>query len=404
MRIIHTADWHLGHKLHDKSQLEEQALFLDWLEQVIYEKEVDMLLVSGDVFDTANPPTEATTLYYTFLAKICLSANSPCQQVVITGGNHDSPGLLNSAAPVLNHISTEIIGKATDEVADEVFEFDIAGEKIIVAAVPYLRDKDIRNQTLNERFEDPGNRYKQALIRHYQAVAEICASKQTAKTPILAMGHLFAVGGTTSDSEQSIYVGGQGDIGADDFPPIFDYIALGHLHRPQTIAGNKKVRYSGSPYKLSFSEVGHKNSIELLETDQQGKLTRENILVPTFRPILRIEGDSQACLDQLKAYDEKHTAPLIAWAELVLDEKTPNLLSLQKATAGFSNVEVLKYSLNRAKSLHSLEDLAKQSKVIAELTPVEVFDKLCTDQEVDQAKRTRMNDLFHEILNQAQNQ
>ena len=127
-------------------------------------------------------------------------------------------------------------------------------------------------------------------------------------------------------------------------------------------------------------------------------------MVPTFRPILRIEGDSQACLDQLKAYDEKHTAPLIAWAELVLDEKTPNLLSLQKATAGFSNVEVLKYSLNRAKSLHSLEDLAKQSKVIAELTPVEVFDKLCTDQEVDQAKRTRMNDLFHEILNQAQNQ
>ena len=403
MKIIHTADWHLGHKLHDNSQLEEQSLFLDWLKKTIYEQAVDVLLVSGDIFDTSNPPIEAQNAYYDFLVDIT-KGDSPCKKIIITGGNHDSPGVLNAPAQFLKRFKVEVIGKATEDIEKEVLSFEINGQKLVVAAVPYLRDKDIRRHTLSERFEDIGGRYKQALIRHYKAVAEVCEKHKTPNTPIIAMGHLFAVGGKTTDSEQTIYVGNLGDIGAEDFPEVFDYIALGHLHRPQTIGGNEKVRYSGSPYKLSFSELGHKNSIELLHVSESGSIQRENIICPAFRKLIRIQGNTETCIQELERLNSENVEALNAWVEIVLEEVKPNLLPLRRVATKLEHLDVLKISLPKRESTESLRALAEQAVQITDLKPAEVFDKLCTDFKISNSDRQKVNDLFYEALNLANEQ
>ena len=128
MKILHTADWHLGHRLHDQSQIEEQILFLSWIEGYIIDQKIDMLLISGDVFDTGSPSNQSLEMYYSFLVK--LKATN-CKSIIITGGNHDSPGTLNAPKHILDALSIKVVGKATENIEDEVFEIEINKEKVI---------------------------------------------------------------------------------------------------------------------------------------------------------------------------------------------------------------------------------------------------------------------------------
>ena len=260
MKILHTSDWHLGHRLHEQLQTEEQQLFLSWLITVINDQLIDVLLISGDIFDTGTPSSQSLSIYYNFLVEL---KSSHCNHVIITGGNHDAPGTLNAPKEILRALNIQVIGKATENISDEVFEVSVDNEAVMVAAVPYLRDQDIRRAIAGESFAEIGDRYKSALIKHYSEVAEACELINKDNNPVIAMGHLFAIGGTTTDSEQTIYVGNAGDIGADDFPSLFDYIALGHLHRHQKISDT--IIYSGTPYILSFSEVNHQKKVVTIE-------------------------------------------------------------------------------------------------------------------------------------------
>ena len=274
MKILHTSDWHLGHRLLDQSQLEEQTLFLEWLLEHITANGIDVLLISGDVFDVGVPAANAQKLYYDFLIRLHQSC---CREVIITGGNHDAPSTLNAPKELLNALSIHVVGKAVDPISDEVFRLTVDNEELIVAAVPYLRDQDIRRAVAAETAEEIVNRYKTALINHFHDVARFCEQMKETNTTVIAMGHLFAVGGRTSESEQSIYVGNLGDIGAEDFPAVFSYVALGHLHRSQCVGGKEHIRYSGSPYMLSFSEVGQDKKIIQIETGSSFKIGRAHV-------------------------------------------------------------------------------------------------------------------------------
>jgi exonuclease SbcD len=141
MKILHTADWHLGHRLHEQSQIEEQILFLNWIENYIIDQKIDVLLISGDIFDTGSPSHQSLEMYYSFLVKLKATT---CKSIIITGGNHDSPGTLNAPKHLLDALSIKVVGKATENIEDEVFEIEVNGEKVIIGAVPYLRDGDIR--------------------------------------------------------------------------------------------------------------------------------------------------------------------------------------------------------------------------------------------------------------------
>lgn len=400
MKILHTSDWHLGHRLHEFSQVEEQALFLDWLEQLIVEQEIDVLLIAGDVFDTNTPSTQSLKMYYDFLVKLKSTA---CQHIVITGGNHDSPGTLNAPKEILNALDIKVVGKATGAIEDEVFLFQKGDEKVIVAATAYLRDQDIRRAVDGEKFEEITERYKTALINHYQETALCCEKLQKLhpNAPIIGMGHLFAVGGSVSDSEQSIYVGNLGHIGADDFPDIFDYIALGHLHRPQIVGGDEKIRYSGSPNILSFSEIGYDKKVIVLETKEARIVSVEDQIIPKFRAIEKIKGTRQECIAKVELL-EQTTYGLSTWVEILLkgeknaDKSFPEIYELVKDRP----IEILKITSEHERTIEGLEQKIREAKSVKELSPEEVFEQKCIEECHEDEDLTDVKDAYHEILNQ----
>lgn len=395
MKILHTSDWHLGHRLHEQSQFQEQLLFLKWLENYIEQNKIDILLIAGDIFDTGVPSTQSQKMYYDFLINLTKTC---CKHIVIIGGNHDAPGTINAPKELLSALSINVVGKSTEDVKNEVFLLPVKNETAIIAAVPYLRDQDIRRAIAGETFEEVGDRYKNALINHYTKIAEYCKKINEANYPIIAMGHLFCIGGSTSDSERSIYVGNLGDIGANDFSDIFDYIALGHLHRPQKVGGKKHIRYSGSPYILSFSEINYDKNIVVIETKNNKIINIEDVIIPKFRKIFRITGTIDDCITQLIKEDEKQY-DLTPWVELIIDNSKEKIsFSEINRIAENLSIGVLKKTLKNKKEVLGLEQLVKNSKSIKELSPIEVFKMKCKEEDFDLNKNVEILDAFNEIL------
>lgn len=400
MKILHTADWHLGHRLHEQSQFEEQSLFLSWIENYIINQKIDMLLISGDVFDSGSPSNQSLEMYYSFLVKINATT---CKSIIITGGNHDSPGTLNAPKHILSALSIKVVGKATENIEDEVFEIEINGENVIIGAVPYLRDGDIRRAVAGESFEALTDKYKTALINHYQAIAEQCELINTANVPVIAMGHLFAIGGSVSDSEQNIYVGTLGHIGAEDFPTYFDYIALGHLHRPQIIGENDKIRYSGSPHILSFSEINYDKKVIVLTLENNKIAKIEEEVVPRFRAFYRVTGTISECIDAFPNIIS-NAYKLIPWVEVVLNEDhTINTDDLKKEAEKYP-FEILKTTLKTQRKIKGIEELLEDTKSIKELKPTEVFKLKCKEMNFDLEQSPQVWDAFNEILQEVKKQ
>ncbi|WP_107040240.1 exonuclease subunit SbcD [Brumimicrobium mesophilum] len=400
MKIIHTADWHLGHRLHEQSQAEEQVLFLQWIENYIVNENIDVLLISGDVFDTNAPSNQSLEMYYNFLVKL---KSTNCQSVIITGGNHDSPGTLNAPKELLNALNIKVVGKAAENIEDEVFEIAVNEEKVIVGAVPYLRDGDIRKAVAGESFEELTDKYKQALINHYEKSAAQCELINSTNAPVIGMGHLFAIGGSVSESEQNIYVGTLGHIGAEDFPKYFDYIALGHLHRPQIIGGNEKVRYSGSPNILSFSEINYDKKIIVLTIENNEVSKIESEPVPRFRQFYKLTGTAQECIEQFPSVISNEYE-LTPWVEISLNEEhNINTDELKSAAEDYS-FDILKTTLKNQRKTKGIEELLAETKSIKELLPTDVFKLKCKEMGFDLNDRPEVEDAFNEILHSVKNQ
>ncbi len=400
MKILHTADWHLGHRLHEQSQIEEQKLFLNWIENYITTQKIDVLLISGDVFDTGSPSNQSKKMYFDFLVKI---NQSHCSHIIITGGNHDSPEMLNAPKELLNALSIKVVGKAPENVADEVFELSVNNEKTIIGAVPYLRDQDIRRAVAGENFDELVNRYKTALINHYNLVAEYCKSINKDNVPVIAMGHLFATGGKVSESEQNIYVGNLGHIKADEFPTVFDYIALGHLHRPQIVGDNPKIRYSGSPHILSFSELNYDKKIIVIDTNHQKVLSIDEVKIPRFREVYQLNGTINECINQFENVIS-NTYQLTPWVEIVLDENVSVNTDKLKQQADLYQFEILKITLKNTREIKGIEELLESTKSIKELKPEEVFKLKCKEEQIDLKEQSEIWDAFNEILQQVKEQ
>ena len=400
MRILHTSDWHLGHRLHEQSQQEEQMFFLEWIKNFINENKIDVLLISGDVFDTGFPSTQSQKMYYDFLVRM---KSTSCKHIVITGGNHDAPGTINAPKQLLNSLSIKVIGKATDDIKDEIFELRIDNEKLIVCAVPYLRDQDVRKAVAGESFDDISAKYKHALINHYTEIYNYSKEMSGGNIPVFAMGHLFAIGGNTSESEQQIYVGGLGDIGSEDFPD-FDYVALGHLHRPQNVGGKNNIRYSGSPTILSFSEINYDKKIVVIDTEKNKVKDISEITIPRYREFYGVSGDVETCITKLQIIDKKQLCPT-PWVEVVLDNKNGVITGANEINNSVEdlNLKVLKITLKDDIKYEGIKSLAEKHRNVKELLPLDVFRRKCEESEFDLNENQDILDAFNEILQIAKN-
>jgi len=373
MNIIHTSDWHLGQHFFDRDRFEEHDAFLRFLLETIETRQVDLLIVSGDIFDTANPPREAERMYYRFLTR--LGAMGTCAAVIV-GGNHDSAPHLDAPATVLETLNVKVVGALPDNTEETVFHVPCLRNEtdpgVWVAAVPYLRDRDVRKAVAGESFDELSARTRAGIRAAYAEIAEI-AQARSKGTPVIGTGHLTALGSSVSDSERTIHIGNLGSISGGDFPETFDYVALGHIHTPQTVGGKEHIRYSGSPIALSFSEASHPKEIRLINTAGD-TLTQEPITVPTFRPLLRLKGDADTLKENL-THLEVNDEGMTPWVELTVKGSlsSTTLNDELRTMAGENGAEVLKVGLDT--SHRPSAELAPGDLSISELKPEEVFKR-----------------------------
>ena len=403
MKVLHTADWHIGKILHKQSLKNELDLYFQWLIDVIIKESVDLLLVSGDIFDLANPSAKDRQLYYSFLSKLSKLE----LQIIITGGNHDSINLLNAPEEILQSLSITVIGGAKENIKDElVLVKDQDGNpKMVVAAVPFLRDKDLRNRNTDQVFKDRIEAVREGIKNHYALLANICESDYK-KLHCIAMGHLYAKGSSSSDSEREIQIGNTASVDSNIFSPIFDYVALGHIHRPQIIGKNEKIRYSGSPIALSFSEKEDKKMVLLVELQSKAEVKITPLMVPKFRELKKFKGSFEEVKSKLLKYKPDFELP--SFVELEVEEKefSTSLLSeveqLVNAYESSENFTILKHKTSFKDGAKDTADLFTHGQNIEDLTPMDVFNKRLELENLEEETNELMRDAFVEILEEIQ--
>ena len=288
MRLLHTSDWHIGRSLHGADLLREQEEVLSGLAGVVVAESVDVVVVAGDVYDRAVPSADATGV----LDRVLMRLRSAGAVVVLTPGNHDSARRLSFGAGLMAHSGVHV--RATTAGLDEpVLLRDEHGE-VAVYGLPYLEPELARH----ELGLSAARSHEAVLTEAMERVRRDLFLRPGARSVVLA--HAFVGGGVPSDSERDICVGGVDLVPAPVFDGV-DYVALGHLHRPQTIT--ERLRYSGSPLPYSFGEAGQGKQVWLVDLDAAGLAGVRALALPTPRPLTVLAGT----LDELLA-DPAHAA------------------------------------------------------------------------------------------------
>jgi exonuclease SbcD len=384
MRVLHTADWHLGqHFLTGHERLAEQRAFLDWLLATVQAEGVEALVLAGDVFDTTTPSHAAQELYYSFLVRMQATG---CRDIVVVGGNHDSPTLLNASRQLLRALRIHVVGGVPADRAEQIISLAGAGGRpgLVVAAVPFLRDRDLRLAVAGETPDARQLRIRDSIAGHYHALSEhdLLRRLREQDVPVLATGHLYAAGGEAREgAERDVHIGGLGVVGAEHFPASFDYVALGHLHRPQVVGGRAHIRYSGSPVPLSFTEADDKQQVLLLDFAGAGPPTITPLAVPVARRLQRFHGELEEVEAAILSFDNA-AFDLVAWADVLVrsDEPSPEVQRRVLAALQERSAHVLAPRGVRQNRLTEQPDLASPDSTaplahLHELTVEEVFGR-----------------------------
>ena len=400
MKILHTSDWHLGQNFYNKSRKNEHQQFLDWLLQQVVEQSVDAIIVAGDIFDTSTPPSYAREMYNKFVVD-CSKLNC---QLVLLGGNHDSVSVLKETQQLLKYMGTDVIPNTNEDYSTQVLPLKgKSGEvEALVCAIPFIRPRDVLTSQAGVSGVERQKQLGDAIKQHYASVyqAAVAQRKQYGEsTPIVATGHLTAMGVQQSDSVRDIYVGNLDGFAADGFPPA-DYIALGHIHRPQVVAKQEHIRYCGSPIPLSFDELKSTKQVCIVEFEK-GQRTISQLNVPTFQPLAEIKGDLESIETQLNQYIGLDGEQSV-W--LSIEVQTQDYLSdLQERVSRLTqdlNVEVLQLRRAREKRNQTLNQ--ESAETLSELSPMEVFEKRIAleefETESEKARLERMTVTFNQVM------
>lgn len=400
MRILHTSDWHLGHSLFNRKRFDEFQSFLFWLKKQIKEMGVDVLLISGDIFDTSTPSTQAQELYYEFLSAI--ARETTCRRVFVTAGNHDSASFIEAPKTLLKTLKVDVVGKITHNPSDEVFVVcdDMGKQQLIVCAVPYLREKDLRCARQGEGTQEREKRTLQAIAEHYRAVVEsaiLC--RNSPDIPIVAMGHLYVAGSITKErllgQPDPLYVGSLGQVPVDIFPSELSYVALGHIHMPQVVAAKENIQYSGSPLPMSFLEAQTPKRVVIVDVESNQPVEIKSLSVPNFQELIQIKGDwslIESKINKLKSDNSKAWLEVIYESPIVIGELRARVQQLivgsELEVLRIKNNQIVKEALSRSKTQKDLE----------QLTPEDVFEYCLKENRVDQKQQETLRSLYREVL------
>ena len=385
MRIIHTSDWHLGHKLMDKTREEEMKSFFSFLIDVLIKERVDALLISGDIFDTGTPSNAALSLYYSFLASI---KNTECKDVFIIAGNHDSPALLSAPKEILEMVNVHIYATKED------IKPYVIGEKVVVLPIPFPRDQELRRLVQGGTIKEEDDRLRLAIEELYKTETEKTASAYPS-LPIVAMGHLMATNINVED-KPDLYIGGLGTIDSGSFPKALSYVALGHIHKKMNLNSSGTLCYSGSPIPFSFKEAKDTKVLKLVEIEG-GETKVSDITIPRFRNLFQIKGDKESIEKELKSLVEDKEE---GWVSIEITESgvSSSLRSFCESITEQTGLEIIhikdttvsKRLLETEEEIESLDSLSEE----------DIFSKFLDEKEIKNERKDDLLTLFREILQQ----
>ncbi|MCF6751219.1 exonuclease SbcCD subunit D C-terminal domain-containing protein [Pseudomonas stutzeri] len=339
MRLIHTSDWHLGQTLHGQDRDYEHAQFLAWLLDQLITQRADALLIAGDVFDTVNPPLKAQERLYDFIVRA--HEKLPQLDIVMIAGNHDSGGRIELPAPLMKRLNAHAVGRIS-----WVAEGQLDHQRLLVPlhdakgntaawclTLPFLRPAEVTGVEL-------GDDYMAGIRQVHERLIAAAEAKRQPGQALVAMSHAHMAGGAVSEeSERNIVIGNAEALPASLFPESVAYVALGHLHKPQQVAGQTRIRYSGSPLPLSFAEVNYAHQVLLVELEGEQLVQVDSLPVPRAVEMIRIGraplAEVIAALEALPPtglFDEN-----LPWLEVrvLLDEPLPDLRQrIETAIAG----------------------------------------------------------------------
>ena len=382
MRLFHTSDWHLGQNLHGQERDFEHACFLNWLLSQLAARQPDVLLIAGDIFDTVNPPVKAQERLYDFI--VSAHEQQPALTIVMIAGNHDSGSRIELPAPLMRRLRTHALGRVL-----WLDDGQLDAERLMIPlpdasgriaawclALPFLRPAEVTGAHL-------GDDYLRGIGQVHEWLIEAANAKRHPGQALIAISHAHMAGGSVSeDSERSLIIGNAEALPASLFGPSISYVALGHLHKPQTVNGEERIRYCGSPIPLSFSEISYPHQVLEVQLEGETLVSVEPLLIPRAVNLQRIGPAPLAeILSQLSGLPD---VDLLAdpqrqpWLEVrvVLDEPQPDLRQQIETALQGKSVRLVRISADYAgKGKGADEDDGSRLIELDQLTPQELFSR-----------------------------
>ncbi len=396
MKILVTADWHIGKRLHNEDLTEDMNLFFEWLLEQIKLNDVKYLLVAGDIFDNNNPSNESTRIYYAFLRK--LSALN-CK-AIITAGNHDSPSFIDVPKDLLSEFDISVFGifPGVDRL-DEIFVplKNDSGEVVaVVAAIPFLQDRFVRQVGEGEGAREIAEKIKQGMKSLF---AQIGAALNVSYPviPKIGMAHLHAQGAQISEAEREIQIGNQDGISANDLDQ-FDYLALGHIHTGQTVLKGK-IQYASSPISLGFSENRYQHKVVMLEIENN-QIKESEIPVIKNRSLYQLKGTMTEVEKYVKLLKNKYKLQMLLDVLIEEDNYDPRindkLNEIKENLAVKNEIKIINTRIHFKDKTATRFSSTFDTNELNNLNPIDVFKSRINGR--SQEEQTKLIELFSAIL------
>ena len=407
MRLFHTSDWHLGQNLHGQERDFEHACFLNWLLAQLATRQPDVLLIAGDIFDTVNPPVKAQERLYDFI--VSAHEQHPALTIVMIAGNHDSGSRIELPAPLMRRLRTHALGRVL-----WLDDGQLDAERLMIPlpdatgqiaawclALPFLRPAEVTGAHL-------GDDYLRGIGQVHEWLIEAANAKRQPGQALVAISHAHMAGGSVSeDSERSLIIGNAEALPASLFGPSISYVALGHLHKPQKVNGEERIRYCGSPIPLSFSEISYPHQVLEVQLEGETLVSVEPLLIPRAVNLQRIgPAPLSEILSQLSGVPD---VDLLAdtqrqpWLEVrvILDEPQPDLRQQIETALQGKSVRLVRISAEYAGTgTRGDEDDNARLIELDQLTPQELFSRAWLDSYGREADEQTLKDfavLLHDV-------
>ena len=399
MRILHTADWHLGQSLHGHDRGAEHDAFLSWLLDQVRRDEPHVVVIAGDVFDSSSPTSDAMARYYRFLAD-CRRVH-PDGQIVVVGGNHDSPHRLDAPVELLAPMRIHVVGSPGHDPERLIVPIGPQGAPVgYLLAVPYLRPSDLGRVTA-----EAGDRFIEGHRAFFQRVLDALPANATQELPLVATAHCFMAGGQQSEeSERPIQRGNQSLLPLDVIPKRVDYLALGHLHRAQRVSGAVHARYPGSPIPLSMTERDYAHQVLRVDLEAGAPAKVKSLHVPRAASMLavpEVPAAPDAVIEALSALEvPDDPVPPYLEVRVRLTEAAPRLRQRIEEVLHDKRVRLTRIRVERTERATGV---APHAEPLQDLAPVQVFRELVAQARGAPPSR-ELESLFHRVVEEAEDE